>query len=316
MLAHYGQILSTYVIIVDVYHDNFCDLLLRLPDKRDNQSTPEKRMTRMEELFTNLYELVLTIGWRRYVLVKFFQVMLKKSTDEWDDSFKEDYGEREKFPKDVWWAYRSEYGIVTFPGKHRFWNEIGDGAHLTRVYHGGEHGIEHIKKEKIKNKRCYLGEELTYHNQMFYVFSPNNSADSKGMAQCFQTLVEMGIYHVWKKEAEGLQTSGRVQDRARVKSPTHAVEDVEKFHQLELEGKLHNVFKRWGICVGCSVLVFLKEVSRTNFTGRIKGRSRVLKRREIEKVERKSNGESDTYAGCASLQARLEKFTETSCQTI
>lgn len=148
---------------------------------------------------------------------------------------------------------------------------------------------QYIENRGMKRTKCYIGQELTFNNPKFYVISPTSLQDVSRMSNYFQTLMEMGFYFLWMKEQAGMNSAKRVQDRLRVKGPTNIIEDVEIFHALELEGKLHNVFVLWGICVGGCALVFLEELVGKTVIGRVKGFIRRAKRRHRKRMRLKES---------------------------
>lgn len=259
--------------------------------------TPEHRITTMDELFENDYRLAYQNGtYRRRMLSYLVSRMLK--------------GWKQKKGAKLTAAQRAikklealNQTVVTVSSLHQYHQMItGDGKYaMITDWQGCISEVNQItdyleQKGLGERIKCYIGQKLAFHSSKYYLITPSYLQDSERMMTYFQTLVQMGFYQVWIREYEGLSSAKRVQDRGRVKGPTNMIEDKEEFQELQLQGKLHNVFVLWGICLGGCVLTFLKELTHFSITKYVKtcrrrvqrkvNKRKKLKARNIDKVPR------------------------------
>lgn len=136
-------------------------------------------------------------------------------------------------------------------------NRIASIVPWSVAIYGANKGNEWIVRNKILNRRCYIGEELRYPSNLFYVFVGTQNGKLK---RKFQTLLEKGFYSFWWKEHVGIATSERVQSRVRLLSRTHLQEDTDKPKSLELDGKIEDVFCLWLIFLGGSGIALVLEI--------------------------------------------------------
>lgn len=164
--------------------------------------TPEKRMIRMEELFENKYWLVLPDKPREQLLKKFLNAMLHHRSGEGTSS-----------PKRI----NQSGNNLNLMFHERRDPKLNFSHFLDRLATGGHHAtvnhwqgcimemnqvMEHIRRNGIKKRKCYVGQELAYHTQMYYIISPHRNKDSYRMARYLQTLIEMGFYQVGPRNSK------------------------------------------------------------------------------------------------------------------
>lgn len=226
--------------------------------------TPEKRMTTFDELFRNNYSLSYVFPYRFQMAKNIVSLMLQ-------DKNKNDTSVIFKSVKNLDKMLSTVATVAPNPNK---WFEVmSTGWKVATVmdWQACIYGINMVKnfmatKMELRRTKCYIGKELAFRNQMFYAFSAGSVEENgRRLKETFMKLVETGFYKIWMKEFNGLATSRRVQDRLRVISPVHIVEDLEGAKALEVEGKVGNIFLLWGICLGCCVLAFLKEIFVEHF---------------------------------------------------
>lgn len=87
-----------------------------------------------------------------------------------------------------------------------------------------------------KEKDCYVGGQVLQTGEMYYGFLPPNNYQTY---MAFRWIFDAGIYRRWMTEYSELSHSKRVQDRAKVKSPTQLFQDVERtIKPLSFYGKM------------------------------------------------------------------------------
>lgn len=138
----------------------------------------------------------------------------------------------------------------------------------------------YIWLNQIKNRKCYIGQELAYPSQVYYVISPASLDGAGKMIRTFQTFMETGVYHLWRREFEGIWVSLRVQDRRRVKGKITILEETVKVRTLELDQKFSHIFELWGNCLGVCLAIFVGEiVGAHRLIGQIRAWVRRVKQR-------------------------------------
>lgn len=120
-------------------------------------------------------------------------------------------------------------------------------------------GTEFILTEKIPNMRCYIGRNLVYYKTFFFLFTSPVYRDADHFARVLQKMMEGSIHQFWFKECMEIGLAPRVQDRAKVKSPTKIVEEKEDPRPLKVEGNLQNAFFLWVFCIVISSVGFFVE---------------------------------------------------------
>ncbi|CAL8087596.1 unnamed protein product [Orchesella dallaii] len=116
------------------------------------------------------------------------------------------------------------------------------------------------KKQPIpsKRRRCYVGKRLIPSGEIHYGFSPPGS---ERLRQVFQSMYETHLYSYWMSEGWKMTFAERVQDRAKVRSPTHIEQNLgSAVRPLQLEGTILSVFFLWGICLVASGLSYGSEI--------------------------------------------------------
>lgn len=127
----------------------------------------------------------------------------------------------------------------------------------TNVLRGHSRAAEFIEKNKILNVRCFLGKELFFHQNVFFVLSPPNS---DYLAEITGRMMEAGYFGLWWNELIGMGTSTRVQDRRKMLSRTKIEDEKNEPKALKLwEGKFKNSFVLWMTCLSMCLLCFCIE---------------------------------------------------------
>lgn len=121
-----------------------------------------------------------------------------------------------------------------------------------------------IAKRGLKKMRhCYLGKKLFPFTDKFYGFTPPGS---KHLYQAAHRVIQSGIWAYWTTELWDMMSAPRVQDRAKMISPTQvAFETHVTVDRLQIQGKVLMIFFLWStglfICTACFVLEKLKNRS-------------------------------------------------------
>lgn len=141
---------------------------------------------------------------------------------------------------------------------------------------------EYIKAYKVPTlKRCYLGKEGFFKQNMFMVVTRPNS---NILASIVEIMMESGIYKMWYNEHIGLATSNKVQGRSRIIKPTEILEEMEPPKALELRvGKLRNAFVLWMSCLTISLIIFSSE-QLINFSCQLSFKQKLVNRRLVQLI--------------------------------
>lgn len=143
--------------------------------------------------------------------------------------------------------------MITTMERHIFialWPPTIQATNLAEAYMSNNH---------IYDKKCYVGEQLFFHQNMFIVMSPPNSLKLGGIVTL---MMESGIYAVWFNEYVGISASLRVQERSKMLSRTKLLEEKVQPKALKLlEGKVKNILFLWITCLSVSGIVFVAEIT-------------------------------------------------------
>lgn len=117
---------------------------------------------------------------------------------------------------------------------------------------------QYLKENELDlERRCYVGKELDYFENIYMTFMPPRS---EPVGRVFEKFVEAGFYQIWWKEYFGMTTARRVQDRSKIKGTYLILRGKEMPKPLATTGKLGNVFVVWILCLlGCAV-TFISEI--------------------------------------------------------
>lgn len=114
-----------------------------------------------------------------------------------------------------------------------------------------------IATKRIKYRKFYIGEELRFANNIYYIFTGRRK---EKMSRIFCRIVEAGLYLIWRKESAGVITSTRVQSRSRIANPTRLAMEMDPVEALGLEGELTHVVYLWIFGLVGSSWAFLFEI--------------------------------------------------------
>lgn len=233
----------------------------------------EARMTKLEELAEANYTLIYELPHRLAIVRRLVEIHRIGMTPSRENSGH--WRSMEIF----WnmlrlaWVTKSQKDFVPQLATGRRLATVADWPTTIFEMTRAMHFITNNQKDRrVGGKKCYIGEQLIFHQNLFYIFlSPGNLANKMGFAlRCLQ---EGGIYERWYEEFVGIASSRDVQGRVRLKSKTKLSDETEPAKALDTEGKLKNVFLLWAFCVVICLLVFWLE--------------RVFKRVAIYRRERK-----------------------------
>lgn len=126
------------------------------------------------------------------------------------------------------------------------------------VIHEANLAMEYFTRDKITNRRCYVGQELELQEVTYFVASPT---ENYKLYFIYMRLVEAGFNSLWMEEFFANAAFRRIQDRSRSDATlTKIIEEQEPAMPLEIsEGKLINVFLLWGVALVCCMLIFILE---------------------------------------------------------
>lgn len=127
----------------------------------------------------------------------------------------------------------------------------------TLAIHFADIAKEYLGKQKVKSAvTCHVGKTLIQVNSFNYlILPPNNDI----VFRVYQNFFDSGIYRRWEDETIGLSISSRIQDRAKVRSPTKLVDDDLTVTSLKLERRMSKLFLLWAICLAVCLVAFVCE---------------------------------------------------------
>lgn len=107
-------------------------------------------------------------------------------------------------------------------------------------------------------KKCYVGKELVPLGEIHYVLAPPGT---QVMRRILQRLISSGIDFRWLQEVIWMMGSSRIQDRARILSPTKIMYDkVGKIKSLKMKERVLTIFVLWATCLVVCWCVFTLEL--------------------------------------------------------
>lgn len=113
------------------------------------------------------------------------------------------------------------------------------------------------KISPYQKKKCYVDEELIPTQEVFFALT---QPGSQSMGWAHRRLISSGIMFRWLKENMWLASSPRVQDRARIPSPTKILHPLESIDSLRMDGRVVTIFMLWIACLAVCLLGFMLEV--------------------------------------------------------
>lgn len=119
-------------------------------------------------------------------------------------------------------------------------------------------GNKVIDDQKIRNRRCYVGKELRFTSNPYFVFT---GRDKQRLSTAYLNIFQAGFFQLWYKEWIGLGVARRVQDRCKYISPTRMMENRAQFRSLGMDEKFQDVVWLLLICLAFSAIVMASEIA-------------------------------------------------------
>lgn len=226
--------------------------------------SPDLRITKMEELFTNNYSFVVTTPAMRSLLKTKIEGMLTWISDSKSEKYKtlSKLNELLRTSPFQMLANRSWHDWLAGTRKFAFFGYSQEAVHVANSVKGT------LKGKYSGEIRCYVGEQLELEENSYLLASSAQVDKLKGIVESF---IEVGLKHWLMQELFMMLAFSRVQDRSRSISLTKLVEDLEPAKPLKFsDGKLASVFLLFAFNVTICLLVFVSE--RLIFSCKIKSK--------------------------------------------
>lgn len=157
-------------------------------------------------------------------------------------------------------ATSEQYFLEAMATKDKYFTVAG----YPGAFYAHNRASEHLLKNGMKHRACYIGTEVMYPSNMYTVFQGPGHAK---LRTSLVRLKEAGIFKIWFDELIGRASSRRVQGRSRIINPTKLsdVPTMSNEMPLVMEGKLRKIFHLWGICLVACMIRLMAEIFARKF---------------------------------------------------